>query len=754
MTTLHHSLHTGGSPCPCCSRPWEELPDFNPNEAVSLAKGEPRGDGILRVSGVVSRARKLSSRLLFADVSWPPTGASGGQDGGAEAVTCRSPRAAIRHASLNTTTSGFPRGEEETCSRSPVGDWTKRDGTKEMEPSQHSVSCTDRGWQENNFISPDEGEAEHHAAGHDRKDNLSEPRSTKTEADPPGGCKTQLVFDFAAFVGICRNCFARRIGLENGPESNPSDKLCFAQTQATDTSPASSSVDGRAFPQDVRHTLENTCQPPEAIFRSLCALLLHAGCQLCVAGNPIKTKSGHLSLSVTVVTYVQAPPTFEALNRLCKSVQEATLPLEALIASTTVGSRWLDCSGTTQGKSLFHQLLQSTAQERKPMLKRLCRRLTDRPLERMRPPTFVAEDLATLDFTKLLRTEWPISDYFDNCLHSTCTAAVTGPQKQAKPTASSTKKAADMQEYMTHKKGPQVRWMIQQIRHLYESLHSRQISTPSSPRLGSKETETKIRCLDVGGGRGDLAFALATSFPQLHVTVLDINATSLAAARLRAEDAEIPNIDFVCEDFSQYEISSDTKLIVGLHSCGGLADSIISSAMALGVSFVVSTCCFCKHPHLRMESLVKQLHELRNARSRTAVGEEERPEPQGAERLNPEHSTVVKDRHPVVLSYPEPRLAGESQMDQVIKIEPLLPRLCKLAESSDRAVSLAAMHAVNAWRLACVNEISRQRVTPDLSGCELPPRNPLYGELCIKAFAQEYSPKNLVLVGVVRSLVK
>ncbi|KEP62609.1 UNVERIFIED_CONTAM: methyltransferase domain-containing protein [Hammondia hammondi] len=757
MAMQQHVFHTGSPACPCCNRSWDELPDFHPDAYVSLAKGESCEDKLLRVSGIVTGARKLSSRLLFVDVSWPPGTGSDDHDGRGESAKRGAQPEAMGNASWNTVTIGHDKCENEVYVSSPVSELPKGEGTKEMDRPGHSLCCTDSARPQLNSLSPNEGKLDIHATGHCQNDHPSESGLTaKTEADTCGGFKAQLLFDFAAFSGICKKCFSRRAGFENGARRIPSVELSAAQTQPIDNPQASSSTHGRDLSDDVRHASEESiCQPPAAIFRSLCALLLHSGCHLCVAGNPTRTSSGHLSLFVTVVTFVKAPPTFDALNRLCNSVLEGTLPPEALVVSTRVDSQPPDCSDNMPEKSLVQQLLQATPRERKIMLKRLCRRLTDRPVERMRPPSFANEDLVTLDLTKAIRTEWPVTYHFDACRSLADATDFATRKKQAKPKASSAKETADLEEYMTYKKGPQVRWMLQQIRHIVEVQLPQHVSTPGSPRLGSKEKGIRNRCLDIGGGRGDLGFALATYFPQLHVTVLDINATSLAAARQRAVDAGISNMEFICEDFSRYELSSDTILIVGLHSCGGLADCILSRAEALGVSFLVSTCCFCKHAHLRTESLVKQLHELPDARTPTAVESEERHDLESGEHPNPEQSTTMTDRPFTVLSSPElkPRSATEKQLQQLMIIESHLPRLCRLAESSDRTVSLAAMHTVNAWRLACVDEISRQRMRSDLSGCELPQRGPLYRQLCIKAFAQEYSPKNLVLVGIVRSPV-
>lgn len=74
---------------------------------------------------------------------------------------------------------------------------------------------------------------------------------------------------------------------------------------------------------------------------------------------------------------------------------------------------------------------------------------------------------------------------------------------------------------------------------------------PEGTALGGR---ARVQCIDVGGGRGDLAFALASTFPQLHVTVVDVNESSLEAARQGAAQLNLQNIDFVHCDFSSYSV--------------------------------------------------------------------------------------------------------------------------------------------------------------------------------------------------------
>jgi hypothetical protein len=133
------------------------------------------------------------------------------------------------------------------------------------------------------------------------------------------------------------------------------------------------------------------------------------------------------------------------------------------------------------------------------------------------------------------------------------------------------------------------------------------------------------RIVDVGGGRGDLAVLVAQAFPAVHVTVIDINESSLLHGQRQAARAGLRNITFLLQDIREFEGgagarpagSSETEggqggggqgggggsaasadLFIGLHCCGGLSDATLRAAARLGASFLVCSCCFCKHMEL------------------------------------------------------------------------------------------------------------------------------------------------------------
>jgi len=143
--------------------------------------------------------------------------------------------------------------------------------------------------------------------------------------------------------------------------------------------------------------------------------------------------------------------------------------------------------------------------------------------------------------------------------------------------------------YIDERKRPQVLWMVDLICHL---LHA-----------DDADDGRTLHLIDVGGGRGDLAIAvaacLAAQHRTAHVTVLDVNASSLSAGRERAAAAGLHGaMSFELLDVTERERVRDmfagrrSALVFGLHCCGGLAEAAVDTAAALGCGFAVSTCCF------------------------------------------------------------------------------------------------------------------------------------------------------------------
>jgi len=146
-------------------------------------------------------------------------------------------------------------------------------------------------------------------------------------------------------------------------------------------------------------------------------------------------------------------------------------------------------------------------------------------------------------------------------------------------------------KYVNERKRPQVLWMLELIKRLVDGLENQ---------------HGLIHLADIGGGRGDLANAVAAYFTagkncsrRVHVTVIDLNKSSLDAGRARAVDAGLGSyMTFVLCDLEDTERvtavleKSTFDMVFGLHCCGGLAEAAVELALQCRATFCISTCCF------------------------------------------------------------------------------------------------------------------------------------------------------------------
>lgn len=155
-------------------------------------------------------------------------------------------------------------------------------------------------------------------------------------------------------------------------------------------------------------------------------------------------------------------------------------------------------------------------------------------------------------------------------------------------------------EYLARKKHPQIAWFLRRIFFT---------TATTQPPLFH-------HILDVGGGRGDLAVALALQQEHLHVSIVDTNASSLAAARVFAEQQGVGDRMHTIESdfttFAQAGVPSSPTvpvfdLVVALHACGDLSDWAMKFATTRGLPFIVCPCCFSK---LSQQSTATRLAEL------------------------------------------------------------------------------------------------------------------------------------------------
>ena len=77
-----------------------------------------------------------------------------------------------------------------------------------------------------------------------------------------------------------------------------------------------------------------------------------------------------------------------------------------------------------------------------------------------------------------------------------------------------------------------------------------------------------VNILDVGGGQGHLAAAIAKRFgSRVHVRVLDVSAAAIHSGRVRAQRGKIPNLEFALGDASVVDCAG-VDIVVSLHGCG------------------------------------------------------------------------------------------------------------------------------------------------------------------------------------------
>uniref|UniRef100_A0A7S2XIY5 Methyltransferase domain-containing protein n=1 Tax=Attheya septentrionalis TaxID=420275 RepID=A0A7S2XIY5_9STRA len=167
------------------------------------------------------------------------------------------------------------------------------------------------------------------------------------------------------------------------------------------------------------------------------------------------------------------------------------------------------------------------------------------------------------------------------------------------------------QQYVDQRKRPQVLWMLRLIRRLLDCGDENVVKHPNNSHAATTDIMTPriYHVADIGGGRGDLANAVAAYFAQphirefvhVHVTVVDINQSSLDAGRERATLANLEShMSFVlCDLANESQVSTlllnqqqSFDLVFGLHCCGGLAEAAVELALKSRASFCISTCCF------------------------------------------------------------------------------------------------------------------------------------------------------------------
>jgi hypothetical protein len=381
-------------------------------------------------------------------------------------------------------------------------------------------------------------------------------------------------------------------------------------------------------------------------------------------------------------------------------------------------------------------------------------------------------------------------------------------------------KSLSRRGYVTDRKRPQVVWMLGLLRALGRRILAErerrgsvgaEAAASSGKQEGSgvagpRSPPLPLRLVDIGGGRGDLALAIAGCLgPSLrlpgvdgqqhavavHVLVLDINALSLAQGEKRAREAGlIPSrgvggngacsLEFMqCDvsdsaavtsclearsyaSLSRHGLGEEGKredaggdgrgaslgvdLVVGIHCCGGLTEAALGLALERRAGWAVCSCCFNSHPQLATLSCDADAMAATIAASATGA------------------TAAAQDGHGLALAASLSLAAavvaeGEgvaghgSGHDGAAAAGHAADRqlVCALAQATEFHGQHRAQRAINALRLAVCDARAAQSCPspPSLFKRKLQAAEELSLETWLLEFPVSYSKQNSVLVGSV-----
>lgn len=103
--------------------------------------------------------------------------------------------------------------------------------------------------------------------------------------------------------------------------------------------------------------------------------------------------------------------------------------------------------------------------------------------------------------------------------------------------------------------------------------------------------------VDFAGGKGDLSLVVAYKYPDIKVSIVDINQHSIIQAQYRKDQLKLSNVECIVQDIQTYDVEFDIAL--GLHCCGFLSDIVLNKCLQQKImpSICVCTCCFGKIKH-------------------------------------------------------------------------------------------------------------------------------------------------------------
>ena len=163
-------------------------------------------------------------------------------------------------------------------------------------------------------------------------------------------------------------------------------------------------------------------------------------------------------------------------------------------------------------------------------------------------------------------------------------------------------------------KAPQVAWMLEQVVPFVEEArrrHRRGGGGGGGGGGGRGGRPWPLRVVDIGGGKGTLAAAIAERFgpAEVSVRVVDVMAAAVFKGRARARRLGTANIGFFHGDASRSDLEGlfadgcdgdGVDLVVALHACGALSDVALAQAVNSGAGFVVAPCCYKANGSLRV----------------------------------------------------------------------------------------------------------------------------------------------------------
>ena len=340
------------------------------------------------------------------------------------------------------------------------------------------------------------------------------------------------------------------------------------------------------------------------------ASLLRVGCEITGVGEEASTTPSQHSTCVTllardvmlrslIVRDAVRSVVVGVVTRLVLRVTDGSVPVTEAADAIRVSPLLIIEAAAKSAEgiaALVTAMLPPTPSPNQPRRTRIRRpRFTSDELEALHlfetiasPLYDIIEDVFQCDeidaITKLLGAAHPVARNNNNI--SDDDIATTTTDACARPSARIPTRAL----YATLKKGPQIDWIICFLKKICRRQRGNEEEGGGgeSPTLPFFDT-----VIDIGGGRGDLCLAVASAFPHISVILIDVNIVALEHGRNRATALNLTNLSFHSElPLELVTASRSHSLFLGLHTCGGLTDAVITSAIKAKASFIIVPCCY------------------------------------------------------------------------------------------------------------------------------------------------------------------